>query len=54
MPRDQTLAQRVRAKHPGAYDDMNDQQLEAAVTAKYPGVYDDVPRTPRPAQPQAT
>ena len=41
----ETLAQRLRAKYPGAYDDMTDQQLESAVTAKYPGVYDDIPRT---------
>lgn len=32
----------VRAKHPGAYDDMDDAALEAAVVAKYPGVYDDL------------
>jgi hypothetical protein len=44
MP-DQTLAQRVRAKYPGAYDDMDDQQLESAIKAKYPGVYDDLPTT---------
>lgn len=41
----QTLAQLVRAKHPGAYDDLNDQDLESRVIAKYPGVYDDLPRT---------
>lgn len=40
----ETLAQKVRAKYPGAYDDLSDQQLEAAVTKKYPGVYDDLPR----------
>lgn len=45
MP-EQTLAQRVRAKYPGAYDDLDDQQLEAAIIAKYPGQYDDLPRTP--------
>lgn len=44
----QTLAQLVRAKHPGAYDDLSDQALEAAVTAKYPGQYDDLPKTPVP------
>jgi hypothetical protein len=44
----QTLAQRVRAKHPGAYDDMDDVQLEKAVLAKYPE-YSDLPRsTPTP------
>lgn len=41
----QTLAQLVRSKHPGAYDDLNDQALEAAVLKKYPGTYDDLPRT---------
>lgn len=40
-----TLAQRIRSRYPGAYDDMSDQQLEAAVSAKYPGVYDDIPRS---------
>jgi hypothetical protein len=42
---DETLAQRVRAKHPGAYDDLSDADLEAAVLKKFPGVYDDIPRT---------
>jgi hypothetical protein len=45
----QTLAQRVRAKYPGAYDDLSDQDLEAKVKAKYPGVYDDLPTTPQPS-----
>src|SRR5690349_18051678 len=40
-----TLAQRVRAKYVGAYDDLTDQELEAKVTAKFPGVYDDLPRS---------
>jgi hypothetical protein len=40
-----TLAQRVRAKYPGVYDDLTDQQIEANVKAQYPGVYDDVPST---------
>lgn len=44
----QTLAQLVRAKYPGAYDDMTDQQLEMAVKQKYPGAYDDIPTTPDP------
>lgn len=44
MP-DQTLAQRVRAKYPGVYDDLSDTDLEAKVKAKYPGVYDDIPTT---------
>jgi len=40
----QTLAQMIRAKHPGAYDDMDDATLERAVLAKYPQ-YADLPRT---------
>lgn len=47
-----TLAQRVRAVHPGVYDDLSDSQLEAKVKAKYPGVYDDVPTTP-PVAPES-
>ena len=39
----QTLAQMVRAKYPGAYDDLSDQALEQQVKAKFPGVYDDIP-----------
>lgn len=54
MPQDQTLAQRVRAKYPGAYDDMDDVQLESAVLAKFPGVYDDIPKTTAGAAPSAT
>lgn len=50
MP-DQTLAQRIRAKYPGAYDDLDDAALESSVRAKYPGVYDDLPTTT--AQPKA-
>ena len=30
------LAQRIRAKYPGAYDDMDDAALEKAVLAKHP------------------
>lgn len=52
MP-EQTLAQMVRAKYPGAYDDLNDQQLEAAVLKKFPGTYDDLPRTTTQTPPQA-
>jgi hypothetical protein len=40
----QTLAQMVRAKNPGAYDDMDDPTLESKVLAKYPQ-YSDLPRT---------
>ena len=32
----QTLAQAVRAKYPGAYDDLSDAELESKVRAKYP------------------
>lgn len=46
MPQ-QTLAQMVRAKYPGAYDDLDDQQLEAAIDKKYPDAYKDLPRTDR-------
>lgn len=42
------LAQMVRAKHPGAYDDLTDEQLEKAITAKYPGTYDDLMQPPQP------
>jgi hypothetical protein len=49
----QTLAQTVRAKYPGIYDDLSDQDLEAKVRAKYPGVYDDMPSTPAKASPVA-
>lgn len=44
MP-EHTLAHRIRAKHPGVYDDLSDADLEAKVTAKFPGVYDDLPRS---------
>lgn len=42
----QTLAQIVKAKYPGVYDDLSDRQLEDKVRAKFPGVYDDLPQTP--------
>lgn len=41
----QTLAQRIKAKYPGQYDDLADSELEAKIVAKYPGAYDDLPRT---------
>ncbi len=44
MPEPQTLVERVRAKYPGAYDDLSDTELDAKVRAKYPGVYDDLPK----------
>lgn len=50
---DGTLAQRVRTKYPGVYDDLDDATLEAKVTAKFPGVYDDIPRSATaPAAPE--
>jgi hypothetical protein len=39
-----TLAQRVRAKYPGAYDDLSDVELEQKIIAKFPE-YRDLPRT---------
>jgi hypothetical protein len=45
----QTLAQMVRAKYPGAYDDLSDAQLEAAIDQKHPGAYADLPRSSAPA-----
>jgi hypothetical protein len=47
----QTLAQLVRAKYPGAYDDMKDTDLESAVLAKHPE-YSDLPRTQAPGSQQ--
>lgn len=44
MPDEQTLAQRVKAKYPGAYDDMDDAALEKSVLAKHPE-YADMPKT---------
>lgn len=41
---DQTLPDLVRAKYPGAYDDISDADLDAKVRAKFPGVYDDIPK----------
>jgi hypothetical protein len=49
-----TLAQRVRAKYPGIYDDLNDADLEAKVLAKHPGTYDDLPRTKAKAAAKTT
>jgi hypothetical protein len=40
-----TLAQLVRAKYPGAYDDISDADLESSIKAKHPGAYDDIPTT---------
>jgi hypothetical protein len=47
MAGEQTLAQRVRAKYPGAYETLSDQELETRVLAKFPGTYDKLPRTPQ-------
>src|SRR5215469_3164383 len=45
MPNDsKTLAQMIRAKYPGAYDDLSDTELEQKILAKYPQ-YSDLPRT---------
>lgn len=41
----QTLAQTVRAKYPGQYDDLSDADLEAKIDAKFPGAYNDIPRS---------
>ncbi len=45
-----TLAQSIRSKFPGQYDDMDDVSLEQKVLAKYPQ-YSDMPQTqPKPTQ----
>jgi hypothetical protein len=49
MP-DPTLAQRIKAKHPGAYDDLSDSELEHKVKLKYPSVYDDLPTSELPPE----
>jgi hypothetical protein len=54
MPSEATLAQRIRSKYPGAYDDMDDQSLEAAILKKYPGTYDDLPRSQAATAPAPT
>ena len=41
MPTVAELGQRVKAKHPGAYDDLPDEDLGRKVKAKFPGAYDD-------------
>lgn len=40
-----TLAQRIKAKYPGQYDDIPDRELEERIVSKFPGMYDDMPRT---------
>lgn len=44
------LGQKVKAKYPGAYDDLADDDLGRRVKAKYPGAYDDFTDAP-PAPP---
>lgn len=46
-----TLAQAIRTKYPGVYDDMDDVTLESKILAKYPQ-YSDMPRT-APSAPNA-
>ena len=41
MPDVSELGRRVKAKNPGAYDDLQDDELGRKVKAKYPGSYDD-------------
>lgn len=50
----QTLAQLIRAKHPGAYDDLDDVALEQMVKTKFPGVYDDLPTSTKATTPLST
>lgn len=45
------LAQKWRAKYPGAYDDMDDGALEAKVLAKFPQYKDLAGAPPAPASP---
>lgn len=47
-----TLAQKIKAKYPGVYDDLSDADLESKIDAKYPGVYADVPHTAAASKPQ--
>lgn len=51
IPDKPTLAQAVRKKYPGVYDDLSDEDLEAKVDAKYPGSYADFPRSKPRYQP---
>lgn len=50
MPDVRELGRRVKAKYPGAYNDLDDGDLGRRVKAKYPGAYDDFTDTPA-AQP---
>lgn len=51
MPERQTLAQMVRRKYPGAYDDLSDAELSQRIRAKHPGAYDDIPDGAEEAEP---
>jgi len=41
-----TLAQRIRARFPGVYDDLSDQELDNRARAKYSEVFGRIPGTP--------
>lgn len=49
MPDVRELGRRVKAKYPGAYDDLDDADVGRRVKAKYPGAYDDFVDAPAPA-----
>lgn len=46
MPDVRELGRKVKAKYPGAYDDLDDADLGRKVKAKFPGAYDDFTDTP--------
>ena len=48
-----TLAQMIRSKYPGAYDDLSDTDLEQKILTKYPQ-YSDIPRTQSQGTPAVT
>jgi hypothetical protein len=41
MPTIEDLGQKLKAKHPGAYDDLSDADVGRRLQQKYPGAYDD-------------
>lgn len=41
MPAIEELGKKIKAKYPGAYDDMDDRSLALKIQSKYPGAYDD-------------
>lgn len=51
MPSINELGQKVKAKYPGQYDDLDDAEVGKRVKAKFPGAYDDFSEAP--AQPKA-